>query len=170
MQAQRGFTFSELLSSLAVAGILLGVALPGMVSIVRDSLVTEHTNSLIQSLNLARSTAIRLGRKATVCASDDGSTCSGHDWSQGWIVWLDRDGNGKMRSQERIDTYTGLPQSATITETRDNAALTYRPDGASNAATRPAFQVALTDCTNGAARSVTLSPSGRPKTREIACP
>ncbi|MGB5729503.1 MAG: GspH/FimT family pseudopilin, partial [Thiogranum sp.] len=69
MMKTRGFTLVELLSTLAVAGILLTVGVPSMQDLIRNNRLTAATNLFVSSLNIARSEAIKQGRNATVCVS-----------------------------------------------------------------------------------------------------
>lgn len=90
---QKGFTLVELIITVTVAIILLGVAVPNVMGTLRANRLSTTMNSIVQALQLARSQAIRSGG-ATVCASKDGLSCLGSaDWTGGWIV-LDR--NGKV--------------------------------------------------------------------------
>ncbi|TQV76829.1 prepilin-type N-terminal cleavage/methylation domain-containing protein [Aliikangiella marina] len=63
---QQGFTLSELLLTVTIAAILLGVALPSFNNLIAESKLTSTTNALIGALNLARSEAIEAGAQVTV--------------------------------------------------------------------------------------------------------
>lgn len=84
----RGFTLMELLMTLTVAGILLGIAMPSFSSFVQSTRLTNEANTLVYDLNLARSEAVKLDTTVDVCASGNGSTCAGPlgNWASGWIV------------------------------------------------------------------------------------
>jgi type IV fimbrial biogenesis protein FimT len=85
-----GFTLVELLVTVTVAAILLSLAMPSFTTFVQNSRRTSEVNSLVTSLNYARSEAVKRGANIVVCASSDGSTCSGSTaaggWKTGWIV------------------------------------------------------------------------------------
>lgn len=86
-----GFTLLELIITIALAAILLGLAVPSMHTFIQNNRISGQTNELVAALNLARSEAIKRGRGAWVCASADpdaeNPACSGNDdWDDGWLV------------------------------------------------------------------------------------
>jgi type IV fimbrial biogenesis protein FimT len=88
--ADHGFTMIELLMTITVAGILLGIAMPAFRSFVLNDRDIGQINSLVSSLNYARSEAIKLASPTgiTVCPSALGLACDPGStaWSLGWIV------------------------------------------------------------------------------------
>ncbi|HJU38117.1 MAG TPA: GspH/FimT family pseudopilin [Tahibacter sp.] len=86
-----GFSLIEMITVLAVAAILVGVALPNFREFARRSNVTEMNNNLITAINLARAEAVKRGRQVAVVATSGGS-----DWSSGWTVIVDDNGNGNF--------------------------------------------------------------------------
>ncbi len=100
-QFNRGFTLMELLVTMAVAAILLAIAVPNFQSFFNRNRVVTVTNDFITAVNYARSEAIKGGAITTLCMSNNTSTnapsCTGNtNWSNGWIIWVDRNGNGVM--------------------------------------------------------------------------
>ncbi|SEQ85871.1 type IV fimbrial biogenesis protein FimT [Azotobacter beijerinckii] len=80
-----GFTLVELMVALAVLAILLGVAIPSFSDVTLSSKLRSLANELVASATLGRSEAIKRNAVVTLCASSDGSTCTG-SWYEGWIV------------------------------------------------------------------------------------
>lgn len=72
----RGFTLIEILITVAVAAILLGVAVPSLQKFTANNQVTSAANSIVAGLNLARSTAVTLGEEVAICGSADENACS----------------------------------------------------------------------------------------------
>jgi len=105
-----GFTLVELMIVVAVAAVLLAVALPSFQSVFRSNRVATATNEVIATLSLARGEAIRNARGAAVCPSVDGETC-GDDWTAGWIIWADNDGDGVLDGDEVIRFVQGKSQA-----------------------------------------------------------
>jgi len=76
----------ELLITLVVGAILLGIAMPAFRGYVQNSRLITESQTLVYSLNLARDEAVKLDTTVDVCASSDGATCSSANWANGWIV------------------------------------------------------------------------------------
>lgn len=86
---QTGFSITELMVTLVVAAILLGVAAPSMQGAAQNARISTAHNALTGSLQLARSEAIKRRTNVSVCArGDDDQTC-GTDWENGWLVFTD---------------------------------------------------------------------------------
>lgn len=84
---QAGFTLLELLVTISVAAILVAVAIPGLTTFVQNSRDDSEADSLISSLQYARSEAVKRDANVEVCASSDEATCNGGTaWNTGWIV------------------------------------------------------------------------------------
>ncbi len=89
----QGFTLIELLIAVAVAGILLGIGVPSFADAIKESRISSQYNSLVGSLYLARSEAVKGSAAVTVCPreSSGSSQCGGkQDWDNGWLVFIDR--------------------------------------------------------------------------------
>jgi type IV fimbrial biogenesis protein FimT len=82
---QQGFTLIELLITIAIIGIVSMVAIPSFSQAMLSSKLGSIANTFVSSAQLARSEAIKRNRTVMLCASSDGSSCSG-GWHQGWIV------------------------------------------------------------------------------------
>jgi type IV fimbrial biogenesis protein FimT len=93
MKKYSGFTLIELVITLAVVGILLAVGVPSLKTFMQSNQLVASTNELISALHVARSEAIKLNTRVSICDSSDGMNCGGTgDWSNGWIVFIDADG------------------------------------------------------------------------------
>lgn len=99
----QGFTLIELMISLAVSGILMGVAIPASLSAIHATRASEAHTALLGSLMTASSKAALHGARTTLCPSHDGQTClTGFDWSMGWIGFIDQNASREREPNESI--------------------------------------------------------------------
>ena len=115
-----GFTLIELMVTLAVAAILLSVGVPSFPAIIMVNRLVSQANQLVTSIKIARSAAVRYQRNATVCASANfdaaSPTCSAStDWSNGWIVWVDKDRDATTDTNEVISVFGPIHDASTLT-------------------------------------------------------
>lgn len=97
-----GFTLYELLMTMLIIGIVLGLGIPTMSAFTANSRITTTVNDLLGSFLLARSEAARAKSNVTICASanslDAGANCSGPApsalaFDDGWIIFIDLNGD-----------------------------------------------------------------------------
>ena len=92
----RGYTIVELMTVLAIAGVLLGIGVPSFNALMRTQRITTTTNNFFAAVNLTRSEAIQRGVRVDLVPAD------GADWVNGWIVLIDQNGNQKADPGEQI--------------------------------------------------------------------
>lgn len=89
-----GFTLIELVTTLAIVAVLLAVGLPGFGEAFARLRVQTAMHRVSTDLAMARSSAIMRRSPVVACPGLGMSGCSGDaDWSHGWIVFADPDGN-----------------------------------------------------------------------------
>jgi len=157
MDRNAGFTLVELMITIAMAAILVTVAVPGFQGFVLNNRMTGNANDMIATLGYARSEAVKRAADVTVCASNDGESCSG-TWTAGWVV-LDNADN-VLRAQEAPGGTTTLTGAGTIIFS------------ANGRMTTPAAATTLTLCPGKddiQGRQIVIEPTGRAGVVSAAC-
>ena len=94
---QHGFTLLEILVTLAIVAIVAALAVPSMSGVLGKSELSATSNRLVYSLQSARSEAIKRVTPVSLCPSADPDAADpvcGGTYTQGWIVFVDVNGNG----------------------------------------------------------------------------
>lgn len=129
-----GMTLIELILGCAILSILAGLTLPAMSHIATQAHVGSTLSALMAQMQLARQTAILRNHRTLLCPSDDGHTCtSTNDWSGGWILFADDDGNRRPdRSTDILRVEQApLTRHLRIISNSGRTYLRYLPDGSS---------------------------------------
>jgi type IV fimbrial biogenesis protein FimT len=112
---QLGFTLWELLMTLLVAGILIGIGVPNMMELQRNSAMTAAANQLVTGLLLARTEAVKRQVPVGVCLSANPTAanpvCSPNGvldaTNLGFVVWVDENNNFVNGSHVLTDATDG---------------------------------------------------------------
>ncbi len=89
LRGHRGFSLLELMATLVLVVVVMGVGAPSMFDMIRTSTLIAINNEVVVDMQFARSEAIKRNLSVTVCAANTASNgCkNGTDWSDGWIVF-----------------------------------------------------------------------------------
>ncbi len=138
-----GLTLIEMAVTVSIVAIVAAISTPSFISFIQTNRVQSEVNSMVSSLQLARSEAIKRGQPVSVCPSSNGSSCLGANrWSGGWLVFVDRDANGVVDTPANAadllqyrsawagtDTFVATPTATFVTYNRDGFAVNL-PGGA----------------------------------------
>jgi type IV fimbrial biogenesis protein FimT len=128
-KAAAGFTLIELLVAIAIAAVLLRIAMPGMSSVMLSVQLSSYANSFTSTVQSARSEAISRNGFVTVCRSTSGTSCaSSGDFQQGWILFVDVNGNGSVETGDTILRKQGA-LSSDYRFTSSAYSLVFQPSG-----------------------------------------
>lgn len=172
-QIYRGFSLLELLIALAIGGIVLGFAVPGMRTFLANNRSATQTNMVVGALALARNEAVTRSLPVTLCAlaTADGSQCVASGavfyWDRGWMLFVDNSGSpGQLDAGDvLLQRSAGLDNSQLTATT---AFLRYQPDGfLSSGATT--LRLRVPGCSLQGNRDIAISPQGRVTVSHVAC-
>lgn len=119
--AVTGFTIIELMVTLSIAAILMGIAIPNFISMIKNNRLSTQTNDLIADLSVARGESAKRGVRVTMCISTDGATCTGTNWALGRIVFSD---GGTAGTVDGTDTIIRVMSALRGTSTLTSATFT----------------------------------------------
>jgi len=166
-----GFSLIELMVALAIAAVLMRVAAPSVLSMMKTNRTTSEASTLVGDLQFARAEAVRRGLPVTLCPSSDGATCLGstvYTWHSGWIVFFDKNGDGAITSGTDIAlrVRTGLRGGDTFTPSPNASRVIFNREGFATTPTASTmFTLHSSDSLSIATRCVTLDFGGRASTQ-----
>lgn len=130
---EAGFTLIEAMVVLAIAAITLTLGLPGLGEALRRQRVATTLHLLSADMAMARSTALIKRSQVVVCPRGASFGCSdGRDWSVGWLVFVDPDGDRQPGTEDDILRATDAPGGRDALDLpASRAYLRYQADGRS---------------------------------------
>jgi type IV fimbrial biogenesis protein FimT len=157
-----GFTLIELLAALVVLGILTAIGAPAFRSVMLDGRIKAQTEDLATALNVARSEATKVGATTSLCISNDRATCTGIDWKNGWIVWVNNDEDTTVDAGERvIRVAAGAQSSVTVGASPAHTSISFKSDGTTNKDDLFAFAVCDDARTGETGRQIKIEITGK---------
>ena len=128
---ETAFTLIELMIAIAVAAIVLTLGVPSFNRVMERNQLTAHINDLVSTLHFARSEAVRRNDDVKVCHSADGVNCGGAGYEDGWIVFIDEDGDDSWDdpTEELIRVNAQIPNNYTLQVNGNMDAFVYRAKG-----------------------------------------
>ena len=127
-----GLTLIELLITLALAAILLTLGVPAFSGTLERTRVATTMHQVSADLAMARSTAIMRRSQIVVCPRTPDNHCrSDNDWSHGWMVFTDDDGNRQPDEDGHIVRVTDPPAHRSLAIDSTRRFLRYQRDGRS---------------------------------------
>jgi type IV fimbrial biogenesis protein FimT len=172
----------ELMVTLAIAAVLIGIAIPNMRDFVWNNRLATAANDLLRSVQQARSEAIkRQSGLVAVCATadpeaaDNAITCSTGAFS-GWFVFVDADSDGQHDSAEAVLSRGSAHSTVTVKSDNDGI-VCFNQTGFSPvncSGQSPTDNVVLCDSrgntqvgTNSTARAVFITQTGRARVSRL---
>ena len=150
---QSGFTLIEAVIALAVAGVLVGTAVPAVTGAAEAAHASSAQAALLASLTQSISHAALTGSEVVLCPGDGTGCRDTTDWSGGWIAYADLDGDRSRDLNETLlHAEPALDGKVHLRTTAGRKRLVFQPNGG-NAGSNVTFTL----CDGrGVARAVTL--------------
>lgn len=121
MRMTRGFSAIELMTTLAVAAILLTIGVPSFRTLLENQRMTTTVNNLFAAINLTRAEAVQRGTRIDLAPLD------GADWTKGWAVFVDKNNNQKpdTGTDEIIFSTVSIADGITISTSLTDSSTQY---------------------------------------------
>jgi type IV fimbrial biogenesis protein FimT len=182
-----GFTLVELMVTLAVLAVLVGIAVPSFRNTIASNRMTTQTNEFINGLKLARAEAVRRGQAVAIRADIAGSPAN---FATGWTIFTNASGDGTLAatpsdaegtrirvsdplagntSVVRVTRSASAPFTYSASSAADRRYVVFNGKGGANSAF---FRICDTDASTVAGRIVQVSVTGKVSldATNITCP
>lgn len=163
---QGGFSIIELVTVIAILGIMLGFAVPSFQEFITNYRTSVQTNDLLADIALARGEAVKYSRQ-TVIRSEGG------DWAAGWFVGTDLNSDGNIVGDEIVKRHGPAEEDFTIfAGVQGGAAAPEVTFGPTGTVTLPAgnlpieFAICRPDNDPLKSRGIALARTGRAESRK----
>lgn len=158
MRRQQGVTLVELLVTLAVMAVLVGVVFPGFQAIVQRNDLATTANRLVLAVSYARAEAVRTGDPMRIRAVDPAA--GANEWGPGWVV------EEQLAPNTLLRTFAGAPDPLFVDSVDDADEVILTGRGAVQGGTVHTFDLCISD--DDGVR-VTITAIGRVDTLDIDC-
>lgn len=130
---QAGWSLSELMAVLAVSALLTLAVIPSLQAVRHQLQVDQTTQEFVSWMAMARSESIKRRRgRVVMCVAQSAAACHARgDWSQGWLMFHDLNGNARVDPGDVVIRYqAGLAPGLSVTGNVQVARyLSYAPSG-----------------------------------------
>jgi len=130
----QGVTLIEAMVVVSVAAIGVAMGLPSYNGFLERQRLSSAMHLLTAHIATARSTAISYRIPTVVCPSNGAGACrKDGNWSQGWLMFFDKDGNRKPDLPQDVlrDENAPIHPTLRIVSSAGRPQLRYQPDGRS---------------------------------------
>jgi type IV fimbrial biogenesis protein FimT len=161
----RGFSLIELMVTLALGAILLGLGLPAFNGLIEQRTMTTEVNDVVLAVHYARSEAVKLGGVVTIQLQDAGD--NDNEWGPGYCVVVGDPGDcdDALRVFSVSDDVT--LNAVGLLNGRDSISFDSR--GLSSLNGISTLELCSTDENTDPGRIVEINNIGRTSARELVC-
>lgn len=193
-----GFTAIELMITVAIIAVLLGIAAPSLRDLILNARMTGLANNLMTDLAIARSEAVKRGSRTAICPSTTAAQCAAPPftncrctntaWNQGYLILQDADSDGVVTAATDFIKYVpaidgandGSPNTIVSNAAGTPQTVTFLASGVSTQGGAGSTTFALCDSraqaygaasnvASGKGRLITLSGTGRAISSRCTC-
>jgi len=172
-----GFTLIELMVTLVITAIVLSIAIPSFQSQMLNNRSIALGEDFASAINFTRAEAVKRAGRVSLCASDDGETCSGGSWNDGFIAFVDTVAADTtvpptvgtvLRAWKKQDSNAVISVES---DAVDKTFIRYTGLGTLARVTDKPFVISVQfkKCTGSAARQINIGLSGSVSVSSIAC-
>jgi type IV fimbrial biogenesis protein FimT len=161
-----GFTLIELMIVLVVMAILLSLAAPSFIDVIRNNRIQTTADDFFTSLVITRNEALKRNQAVVICKTGDGVNCTtAGSWEQGWLIYADVDSDGSKDAGEPvIHVNNTFPTGYTLKAAGSSDLMAYRPDGSPSGF--DTFVLCDGDEDLNRAREIIVNIVGRPRLKK----
>ncbi|MFP5383916.1 MAG: GspH/FimT family protein [Gammaproteobacteria bacterium] len=171
MRSAAGFTLVELLVTLVLVGILVGLGVPAMRGLIAPAAMQSWVTSYHMALRTTRHMAVSANRGVTLCALDDNGRCTGQ-WDRRLALFFDPGRTGQLQDAADLITHTKITDGENIRVTwrgfGERRFLHVRANGSYRQNGRFTF-CGQTAAPGGQGRQIVVNVTGRTRVEPAAC-
>lgn len=168
MDKHYGFNLIELMVTLIVATILIGIAAPSLSNLYDAQRANSSIREIQQTLQFGRNAAISYGLRVTICPLKD-NQCD-ENWQNGLSVFTDSGVTNQLDANDKLLLST-RPFHPRDTVDYNRAAVRFQPDGLASG-TNGTLTYCPTSANNPNSKAVIVNQAGRVRfsnKQQISC-
>jgi type IV fimbrial biogenesis protein FimT len=159
----RGVTLVEIAVALAVVATLSTLGASGFGTLLGRARATSDANDLLNGLELTRAEAAKRGRRVTMLPANG-------DWSNGWTVFVDLDGNRRIDPGEPVVlVHPALARTTRVLTNTTPGYVAFAASGMPQQYNGGFLAATIELCDTGTSRSIVLAKTGRPRVVMGSC-